>query len=84
LKRWDSRRLLKVFIVPDSRIVRGISFHTVEAACRKACRLKLVLRGGVCRGGLGERSRGEGRGRGNGKGRGKEEVGGIAPWWLVG
>jgi len=39
---------LKVFSVPDSRIVSGISFHTVGAACRKACRLKLVLRGGMC------------------------------------
>jgi len=27
---------LKVFSVPDSRIVSGISFHTVGAACRKA------------------------------------------------
>ena len=40
--------LLKVFSVPDSRIVSGISFHTVGAAHRKACRLKLVLRGGMC------------------------------------
>jgi len=41
-------RLLKVFNVPDSRMVSGISFHTVAAACRKARRLKLVLRGGMC------------------------------------
>ena len=37
---------MKVFSVPDSRIVSGISFHTVGAACRKARWLKLVLRGG--------------------------------------
>ena len=48
LKRWDLRCFLKVFSVPDSRIVSGISFHTVGAACRKARRLKLVLRGGMC------------------------------------
>ena len=36
------------FSVPDSRIVSGISFHTVGAACRKARRLKLVLMGGMC------------------------------------
>ena len=39
---------MKAFNVPDSQIVSGISFHTVGAACRKARRLKLVLRGGVC------------------------------------
>ena len=36
LKRWDLKRLLKVFNVPNSRMVSGISFHTVGAACRKA------------------------------------------------
>ena len=30
----DLKRLLKVFSVPDSRMVSGISFHTVGAACR--------------------------------------------------